>query len=91
VVSADLDRGLIIPAPRPAKPGEVDIALEPALAARAALAAVMAEQQITKVALAAQMGRDEKTVRRLFSPKGASLDLVLAALRAVGAKPVLSL
>lgn len=90
-VAAYLDRGLAVPSPRAAGAGEYDIALEPALAARAALASIMAEQHITKVALAARMGRDEKTIRRLFNPKGASLDLVLAALRAVGASPVLSL
>ena len=77
-------------APRTAGKGEVAVSLEPALAARVALAGLMAEQGLSKVALAARMGKDEKAVRRMLEPKGATLDAVLQALRAVGARPVLS-
>ena len=50
----------------------------------------MADQGLTKVALAARLGKDEKAVRRMLEPKGASLDMVFSALRAVGARPMLS-
>ena len=85
-----LRTGQHVQAPSSPRPGDVSIALEPALAARAALASIMADQGMTKVALAARMGKDEKSVRRMFEPRGASLDMVFKALQAVGARPVLS-
>jgi hypothetical protein len=36
------------------------------------------------------MGRDEKVIRRIISGKGASLDLTLQALRAVGIRAPLA-
>ena len=91
VVAGYLDRGMKIPSPRAAGVDEVDVTLDPAMAARAALSSIMARERITKVALADLMGRDEKTVRNLLRPKGASLDLVMRALQAVGAEPMLSI
>ena len=85
-----LEHGKPVPPPRAAGKGEVSVTLEPALAARAALASIMADQGMTKVALAAKLGKDEKTVRQLLQPRGASMDAVLRALQAVGARPVLS-
>ncbi|MDR3513758.1 MAG: type II toxin-antitoxin system HicB family antitoxin [Caulobacteraceae bacterium] len=66
------------------------VALDPAVAARVLLAATMAEQHLSKVALAARLGQDEKSVRRMLTGKGASLDRTLAALRALGVRPALS-
>ena len=85
-----LEHGLSFATPRPAKAGEVAVALEPALAARAALSNLMAEQGLSSATLAAKLGRDEKAVGRLLRPKGASLDAVLRALAALGAQPILS-
>lgn len=67
------------------------VALDPAVAARAALIAAMSEQGLTKVALASRMRRDEKVVRRILAGKGVSLDLTLEALRALGVRPALAM
>jgi antitoxin HicB len=78
--------------PDEARPGYsvVEVAVPPALAARALLAEAMKSQHLTKVGLAQRMGRDEKVVRRIISGKGASLDLTLEALRAVGIRAALA-
>lgn len=68
----------------------VEVPVDPAIAARALLAAEMEKQGINKVALGRRMGRDEKVVRRIMSGKGASLDLTLQALRAVGIRAALA-
>lgn len=74
------------------KPGVelFDVAVEPALAARALLTRQMKVQGLSKVGLAQRMNRDEKAVRRILSGRGASLDLTLEALRAVGVRPALA-
>lgn len=87
---AYLKLGRPLPAPRAAKRGEFAVALDPSLAARSLLLAALADQKITKVALAARMDRDEKVVRRIVAGEGVSLDLTLAALRAVGVRPALA-
>jgi antitoxin HicB len=78
--------------PHEARPGYsvVEVAVAPALAARALLAEAMRAQHLSKVALAERMGRDEKVIRRIISGKGASLDLTLQALRAVGIRAALA-
>jgi len=85
-----LDTGRDLPVPRQAVAGEVAIALAPDVAARAMLLRAMKEQHVNKVALAARMGRDEKVARRIVAGKGVSLDLTLAALKAVGLRPSLA-
>jgi antitoxin HicB len=85
-----LDRGQAIPAPRPARRGEVAVPLDPSVAARVILVEAMASQGLTKVALAGRMQKDEKVVRRILAGKGASLELTFAALRAAGVEPVLA-
>lgn len=67
-----------------------DVAVEPKLAARARLAGEMQAQGISKVGLAKLMKRDEKAVRLILSGRGASLDMTLEALRAVGVRPALA-
>lgn len=86
-----IELGRSLPAPRPAKRGERLVPLAPAVAARAALAQAMRDQRLSKVALADKLDKDEKIVRRILSGKGASLDLTLEALRAVGVHPALAL
>ena len=65
-------------------------AVEPKLAARAHLSGAMKAQGISKVGLAKLMKRDEKAVRLILSGRGASLDMTLEALRAVGVLPAFS-
>jgi hypothetical protein len=67
-----------------------DVAVEPKLAARARLAGEMKAQGISNVGLAKLMKRDEKAVRLILSGRGASLDMTLEALRAVGVRPALA-
>ena len=85
-----LEGGLALPAASPARAGEIDVPIEPALAARAMLIAAMAEQRLSNVALAQRLGKDEKTVRRIVSGRNASFALTLAALRTVGIRPALA-
>jgi antitoxin HicB len=85
-----LELGRDFPAARPAQKGEAEIALDPAIAARGVLVRAMTAQHLSKVALAQRMGRDEKVIRRIISGKGASLDLTLQALRAVGIRAALA-
>jgi antitoxin HicB len=92
-----IELGRAFPARAAVQPGEagpgytvVEVAVAPALAARVLLADAMKAQHLTKVALAQRMGRDEKVVRRIISGKGASLDLTLEALRAVGIRAALA-
>lgn len=82
--------GRTVPQPRAPRAGEVAVALDPRLAARLLLVTEMAHQGLSKVGLAERLGRDEKTVRRILSGKGATLDLTLSALRALGVRPVLA-
>ncbi len=84
-----LAKGLPVPKPSARKAGEVYVPLEPAIAARVALAEAMASQGVSKVALAARMGKDEKVVRRILTGKNASFAMTMGALRAVGVNPSL--
>ena len=84
-----LDTGRDLPEPRPARKDEEAIPLAPDVAARGLLLRAMAAQRINKVALAVRMGRDEKVARRIVAGEGVSLDLTLAALKAVGIRPSL--
>lgn len=86
-----LKRGWPVPEPSPPQDGEVLIALEPAVAARVILVDAMAKQGLTKVALAARINRDEKVVRRILSGKGASFQVTLDALHALGVWPSLAI
>ncbi len=69
----------------------VSIPLDPVTAGRAAVAAIMARQKLSKVALAAKMGKDEKVVRRILDGGGnTSMANVSSALKALGAQAALS-
>ena len=85
-----LEAGRAFPASSLTLPDEIEVAVDPALAARAMLIAAMAEQRLSNVALAQRLGKDEKAVRRIVSGRSASFALTLAALRAVGIRPALA-
>lgn len=68
----------------------VEIPILPVLAARWLLKREMTRQNLSQVGLGRLMGRDEKTIRRIVTGKGVSLDLVLKALGAVGIRPGLA-
>jgi len=89
-VEGYLELGRALPEPSPLERGQIAVSLDPQLAARAILLREMSAQGLSKVALAARMERDEKVIRRIVSGKGASLDMTLAALRAVGIRPALA-
>ena len=81
----------IIPQPRPAAKGEVDVALDPVTASRAALANVMRERRITNVALAARLGKSEGAIRRLTDGSAnVKIDTVIEALKSLGGRAILS-
>jgi antitoxin HicB len=91
-----LELGRNIPDPAQvseARPGfkVFEVPIAPAIAARIALDHAMQAQGLSKVGLAQRMNRDEKVVRRIVSGRGASLDLTLEALRAVGIRAALAL
>jgi len=60
-VSSLLEHDEAVPDPRPAREGEYAIALEPATAARVMLVRAMAEQGLTKVALAGAWGATRRS------------------------------
>jgi antitoxin HicB len=83
----ELGRAVPPPAERPDLP---QVPLEPAIAARLLLIQAMAHQGLSKVALAARMGVDEKAARRIVAGRNVTLDRTLDALRAVGVHPALA-
>jgi antitoxin HicB len=90
-ILAYLAHGRRVPAPREPEPTEVSVPLDPVTAARAMLQNAMAEAKLSKVAVAARMGQDEKVVRRILDGGGAvKMETVLAALHAIDVWPVLT-
>lgn len=85
-----LEAGRPLPARRAAAESERDVPVEPAVAARVMLVEAMAEQKLSGRELGRRMDRNEAVIRRILSGKGASLDLTLKALRAVGVRPALA-
>ena len=55
--------------PPPSRDGDGFVSLDPLLAAKAALNNAMIDAGLTRTDLAARLGVDEKTVRRLLDPK----------------------
>jgi antitoxin HicB len=91
-VLARLANGEEVPFPPSAMPaGSVGVMLAPLTAARALVDQMRRANRLTKVELAARMGRDEKVVRRVLDGrKGVSMDTVLDALSALGFKTTLA-
>lgn len=79
-----LDLGRPVPVPSESAAGERLVPVPLRTAARAALIKAVADQNLTKVALAHRMGQDEKAARRVLSGKGATLDMTIKALRSIG-------
>ena len=85
-------KGLEIPQPSEARRREALVPVPLPTAAKAALYLAMKEAGMTKVALAARLGVDEKEVRRLLDPRHNSrLDRLAAAIRAAGGTPTLAM
>ena len=75
-----------LPAPSRRRRGQRLVALDPLVAAKAALYLALGEAGLSKVALAKRLGCDQKEIRRLLDPRQRSgLDRITAALEALGA------
>lgn len=87
--------GLTIPPPDAAAPADGGsaplVAVSPAVAARAILHREMTVRDMSQSEMGRLMKRDEKTVRRALAGRGASLDMTLKALAALGVFPALAL
>ena len=91
VVLHRLAEGEAVPAPSGLEDGEEWVMLEPVTAARVALAAAMAEEQVSDAVLADRIGRSEEAVRRLLHGAGSvKMDAVLRALTALGRRAALT-
>ena len=74
-----------IPAPSPAAPGQVLVAVPPLVAAKLVLYSAMREQGMTRTALADRLGLSEPVVHRLLHPDRRShISQIERALRVVG-------
>jgi antitoxin HicB len=69
----------------------VDVAVPPAIAARAILADAMRKRGLSGRELAGIMGKDEKLVRRILGGQEARLERTLDALAAIGIRPGLAI
>ena len=58
-----------IPEPSARRAGEHHVAVPPDMAAKAALALALRDTGVTRIALAARLGVDNKVVRRMLDPK----------------------
>jgi antitoxin HicB len=87
-----LARGEEIPqAPSTIPNDQAGVMLDPVTAARALVDQMRRANGLTKVQLAARMGRDEKVVRRVLDGRaGVSMDTALDALDALGFKTTLA-
>jgi predicted RNase H-like HicB family nuclease len=83
-----LAHDLDVPPPTEAGEGEELVHLHPLTATRAEFRLAMKERQLTKVAAASAVGRDEKVVRRILDGRGGvSVDTVRAGLVGLGVTP----
>ncbi len=85
-------RGDPIPFPSAPRARDVLVVVPAVMAAKAALYTAARDAGVTNVALARELGIDEKEVRRLLDPAAASkLPRVLAAINALGRRLVVEL
>lgn len=89
-VEGYLAEGLDLPDASPAEPGETIVSIDPALAARVALVATMAEKKVSGRALAERMQKDERHVRRILAGQS-TIEQSFLALRALGVGATLSI
>ena len=71
-VAGRMKRGEDIPAPSPLRAGQVAVTLPALYAMKAALYLSLRDASLSQSGLAAQLGKDEKEVRRLLDPEHAS-------------------
>jgi antitoxin HicB len=84
-VAGRMKRGEDIPAPSQLEEGMVAITLPALYAMKAALYLALRERQLSRSALAAKLGKDEKEVERLLDPAHTSrISALEAALHAIG-------
>lgn len=85
-VSGEVARASCPHTPRRRRSGQRSVALDPLVAAKAALYLALGEAGLGKLALAKRLGCDQKEIRRLLDPRQRSgLDRIAAALEALGA------
>ena len=89
-IAAAMVAGEAIPQPARRARGQRLVALDPVIAAKAALYTALRDAGISKNALANKIGRQEKEVRRMLDPRIASkIALIDDALRALGQRLVI--
>jgi antitoxin HicB len=84
-IAGRMNRVDCIPVPSRRRAGEHLVSVPPQTAAKAALALALRETGVSRVALAARLGTDEKAVRRMLDPRHrTSANRIHRALRALG-------
>ena len=84
-VAGRIDDREIIPVPSPQRPGEYDVAVPAATAAKAALSVAFRESGLSGLAFARRLGVDEKVVRRMLDPRHkTAVSRIGSALRKLG-------
>ncbi|MCY4397412.1 MAG: type II toxin-antitoxin system HicB family antitoxin [Rhodospirillaceae bacterium] len=84
-IAGRIDDTESLPVPSPRRAGEYLVAVPAETAAKAALAVALRESGVTRVALAARLGVDEKAVRRMLDPRHrSSANRIHKALHALG-------
>jgi antitoxin HicB len=84
-VAGRMKRSEHIPTPSPPMTGTVPITLPTLYAMKAALYLALREAQLSRTALAAKLGKDEKEVQRLLDPEHVTrISSIEAALRPIG-------
>ena len=84
-IAGRIDDDEPIPVPSDPQPGEHMIVVPADMAAKAALAMAFRASGLTRVAFAQQLGKDEKTVRRMLDPRhGTAASRISKALQCLG-------
>lgn len=92
VIQGRIEDELDLPAPAKPLRGEVVIPLSPHTAAKASVYLLWRRAGISKVELAARMGRKETEARRILNPKfGTKIDQLQEAAKALGGSLVVGL
>ena len=84
-IAGRINRGDSIPVPSARRAGERLVAVPAITAAKAALALALADNGLSRVALAQRLGVDEKAMRRMLDPRHrTAIARIEAALRVLG-------
>ena len=68
-IAGRIDDGEPIPVPSPCRSGELLVCVPPDMAAKAAFALAFRDSGLSRLALARQIGVNEKVVRRMLDPR----------------------